>query len=76
MHHEFSAVFEQTEEWFIAYSPEMPGAYGQGKTLEECRESLGQAIILLLEDRREDAKRDLPSNAIFDTVTVEIPLAA
>ncbi len=76
MHNEFSAVIEKTEQWYIAYSPEMPGAFGQGKTLDECRESLAQAIVLLLEDRREDGMRDVPSHAIVEVVTVERPLAA
>lgn len=29
---EFTAVIEQDEGWFIAYSPEIPGANGQGRT--------------------------------------------
>ena len=31
------------------------GANGQGRTREECRESLWQAISLILEDRRQAA---------------------
>ena len=52
MHNEFTAVIEQTEGWFIAYCPEIPGANGQGRTIEECREDLVQAIALILEDRQ------------------------
>ena len=52
MHNEFTAIIERDEEWFIAYSPEIPGANGQGKTLEEARANLGEAIVLILEDRR------------------------
>jgi len=55
MHNEFTAIIEKDEDWFIAYSPEVPGANGQGHTIEECRESLTDAIVLILEDRREDA---------------------
>ncbi len=54
MHNEFTAVFERDGEWVIAYSPEIPGANGQGRTKDEARESLSQAIALILEDRRED----------------------
>ena len=32
---EFTAVIEQDGEWFIAYSPEVPGANGQGKSKDE-----------------------------------------
>ena len=55
MKNEFTAVFEHDNDWYIAYCPEIPGANGHGKTKEEARESLAEAIALILEDRREDA---------------------
>lgn len=55
MKHEFTAIIERDGEWYIAYCPEIPGANGQGKTREEARTSLSEAIALILEDRREDA---------------------
>jgi predicted RNase H-like HicB family nuclease len=55
MKHEFTAIIERDGEWYIAYCPEIPGANGQGKTREEARASLSEAIVLILEDRREDA---------------------
>jgi predicted RNase H-like HicB family nuclease len=63
MHNEFTAIVERDEEWFIAYSPEIPGANGQGKTKEEAIKSLSEAIDLILEDRRQDAIRGLPGDA-------------
>lgn len=68
MSNEFTAIIEQDEEWFIAYCPEIPGANGQGKTKEEARSSLADAIALILQDRREDALRGTPPEAIRDTV--------
>jgi len=70
MHNEFTAIVERDGEWFIAYCPEIPGANGQGRTKEECLESLGEAIRLILEDRRDDALRGLPGNAVREVVTV------
>jgi predicted RNase H-like HicB family nuclease len=67
---EFTAIFEQDDGWFVGYCPEIPGANGQGKTLEECRASLAAAIELILDDRREDAFRGMPPNAIRETVLV------
>lgn len=49
---QFTAVYEKDDDWYIGYCPEVPGANGQGKTLDECRESLKEAINLILEDRR------------------------
>lgn len=71
MHKEFTAIIEKDGEWFIAYCPEIPGANGQGRTREEARTSLAEAIALILADRREQALRGLPPEAEKDTVTVE-----
>jgi len=70
MHNEFTAVFERDGAWFISYSPEIPGANGQGRTKEEARASLAAAISLILEDRREDGLRGVPADAERETVTV------
>jgi predicted RNase H-like HicB family nuclease len=71
MHNEFTAIIEKDENWFIAYCPEIPGANGQGKTKEECLKSLSEAIKLILEDRRQDAIRGIPKDAVSDVVAVE-----
>lgn len=71
MRNEFTAVIEHDGEWFIAYSPEVPGANGQGKTKDEARTNLADAISLILEDRREDGLRGAPPDAERSTVTVE-----
>jgi predicted RNase H-like HicB family nuclease len=54
-----SAELHRDGEWYVAFCPEVPEANGQGRTEEECLESLRQAIFLLMEDRREDAKHRL-----------------
>jgi len=71
MRNEFTAIIEQDGEWYIAYCPEIPGANGQGKTKDEDRENLAEAIALILEDRREDGLRDVTPDAIRETVTEE-----
>ena len=68
---EFTAIIERDDDWFIAYCAEIPGANGQGRTKEEALKSLAEAIALVLEDRREDALRGMPSTAIRETVTVK-----
>ena len=70
MHNEFTAIIEQDGTWFIAYCPEIPGANGQGKTQQEARANLAEAIALILEDRREDALRGVPPDAVKDKVTI------
>jgi predicted RNase H-like HicB family nuclease len=70
MHNEFTAIIERDGDWYIAYCPEVPGANGQGRTIEECRQSLADAISLILEDRREDMLRGVPADVIQEVVSV------
>ena len=70
MHNEFTAIIERDEDWYIAYCPEIPGANGQGRTIEECRNSLTDAIELILEDRRMDSLRGVPQDAVREVVTM------
>lgn len=71
MHNEFTAVIERDGDWYIGYCPEIPGANGQGDTVEECRNNLAEAVALILEDRREDALRGVPEDAIREVLKVE-----
>jgi predicted RNase H-like HicB family nuclease len=48
MQSEFTTVVEQDGGWFVAFTPEVPGANGQGRTREEAIESLGAAVELIL----------------------------
>ena len=63
MKNEFTANIEQDGDWYIGYCPEIPGANGQGKTKDEARENLAEAIALILEDRREEGLRGVPADA-------------
>ena len=60
MSNEFTAIIKQDNDWFIGYCPEIPGANGQGRTKDECMQSLSEAIKLILEDRREEGLRGVP----------------
>lgn len=70
MRNQFTAVIEQDERWYIAYCPEIPGANGQGRTKDEARKSLVEAIALILDDRREEGLRGVPPEATRETVTL------
>ena len=70
MRNEFTAVIEQDGEWYIGYCPEIPGANGQGRSKEECLQSLADAIALILQDRREEGLRGIPEDAVRDIVKI------
>jgi len=63
MRNEFTAMVERNGPWFVAYCAEVPGANGQGKTHEECLANLRGAIALMLQHKREEPLRSLPTDA-------------
>jgi predicted RNase H-like HicB family nuclease len=55
---EYTAIIEKTKNgWYIAQCEQVPGALTQGKTLEEVRENLKEAILLVLEAEKEHGIR-------------------
>jgi predicted RNase H-like HicB family nuclease len=70
MRNEFTALVERDGSWYIAYSPEIPGANGQGKTKAAALKSLASAIALILADRRKDGLRGVPAKALREKVIV------
>ncbi len=68
---EFTAIIEEAPEGgFWAICPEVPGANGQGETVEEAKQSLSDAIRLIFEDRVADVKRGLSDDAIETVVAL------
>ena len=56
---ELTAVFKKVPEGYIAWVEDLPGANTQGATLEEARENLREAILMVFEANRELAEKDL-----------------
>ena len=51
---EYTAIIEKMPSgWYIAQCEQVPGALTQGRTLEEVRENLKEAIFLVLEAEKE-----------------------
>jgi predicted RNase H-like HicB family nuclease len=62
----FSAVYEHTDDgWWVVSVPEIPGAHSQGRTLDEAREMIRDAVRMLLEVRREDAERETAGREVI-----------
>lgn len=71
MQREMSVVFKHNDPWWIGWSPELEGAFGQGRTLEEARESLREAIQLILDDlAAEDTAGDGGAGLIHERLLI------
>lgn len=49
---QLTAVFKKVPKGYVAFVEELPGANTQGKTLEEARQNLKEAVALVLEANR------------------------
>lgn len=75
MKHEFTIVFEEGDNgWWIASALEMRGAFSQGKTIEEARENVLDAIRQLMLAQRDLAEAELidRTDIVRETVSLEI----
>ncbi|MDD5643663.1 MAG: type II toxin-antitoxin system HicB family antitoxin, partial [Syntrophales bacterium] len=61
----FTAVFEQDGDWWIGYIEEIPGVNTQGRTIDEARENLKEAVKLIVEANRELARRETAGRAVI-----------
>jgi predicted RNase H-like HicB family nuclease len=72
MENSFTAVFEKIDDWYIGYVQELPGANVQERTLEEARESLREAIELILISNRELPEQQLSGkDVVREQITVK-----
>lgn len=62
---QFTAVFREVPEGYIAFVEELLGANTQGATLEEARANLQEAVAMVLEANRELAKEATGSGPVI-----------
>ena len=76
MKRQYSVLYQSIEDgWIMATVPEVPGAVTQGRDLAEARAMIKDAVELLLQSYRENAAKDAQGNAIWETLTVDVPAA-
>jgi predicted RNase H-like HicB family nuclease len=54
-----TAVYRPVAEGFVAFVEELPGANAQGATLDEARQNLQEAVVLVLEANRALSEEEL-----------------
>ena len=59
MDKQLTAVFEKHEGWYVAYLEEIPGVNTQGRTMDEARANLDDALHLFMETNRDLARQNL-----------------
>lgn len=65
MTNSFTGIIEKTDNWFIGYVEEIPGVNTQGKTVEEVKENLKEALELILISNRQLAEKNIIGKSII-----------
>ncbi len=69
----FTAIFEKVDNCYVGYVEELPGVNTQGRTLEEVRENLSEALELILISNREITNKELQGkNFIREKIKVDV----
>jgi predicted RNase H-like HicB family nuclease len=58
MDNRYTGVFEQVGEWWVGHVEELPGCNVQERSLDEARESLKEAVQLIVQANRELSRRE------------------
>jgi predicted RNase H-like HicB family nuclease len=71
--HRYPIVVVKEKKHFWAYIPDIPGVYGRGKTAQQAKEDIRQALALYIEDCLADGGKVPTSSAkVVDVDTLSI----
>lgn len=60
-----TAIIEKSEDgWYVGQVEEMPAAISQGKTIEEVKNNLADAVTLLMETNRELLEKEYEGKTV------------
>ena len=60
-----TAIYEKVDDWFIGYVEELKGVNTQGKTLDEVRENLREAIELILKSNKNLVQKEISGKKVI-----------
>ena len=67
---QFTAVYRKSGGWYSGWVEEIPGANSQGKTLEEAKENLQEALLLVLEANRHLSSAGTSGKVFRESISV------
>lgn len=70
---QFTAVYRKAGKWYLGWIEEIPGVNTQGKTLKEAKDSLKDALLLVLETNKIiSSAENYGGNLVREKLEVEI----
>ena len=59
--------------WFVGWVEEVPGTITQARSLDQCRENLREALELMLQTHRAEARMALDGTCIQESLEIDVP---
>lgn len=59
--------------WYVGWVEEVPGTLTHGRTLDDCRRNLREALELMLETHRDEARLGMDANCILEALEIDVP---
>jgi predicted RNase H-like HicB family nuclease len=69
----YHTIIKPDRRGFVGWVEEVPGAITHGRSLDECRTNLKDALKLLLETHRDEARQALDETCIEEPLEIEAP---
>lgn len=70
MTQQFTAIYQKHGKWYVGWVEEIPGVNTQGRTLNEVKNNLKEALALILEINKAMAHKDVFGKVIREPVIV------
>jgi predicted RNase H-like HicB family nuclease len=67
----YTAVIVKSGKWYAGFVKELPGAHSQGKTIEEVKENLKEAVKMVLDSNYQHATQGY-GDVIEEQLSIEV----
>jgi predicted RNase H-like HicB family nuclease len=57
---------------YVGWVEEVPGTITHGRSLADVRRNLKEALLLMVETRRDEARRVMDSNTIIEAIEIDL----
>ena len=72
MKQRYHTIIKPTNGWFVGWVEEIPGTITHGKSLDECRRNLRDALQLMVETHRDEARLGLDASCIQEAIEIDV----
>jgi len=72
MRQRYHTIIKPTNGWFVGWVEEIPGTITHGKSLDECRRNLRDALTLMVETHRDEARLGLDPSCIQESIEIDV----